>query len=112
MMKFLSGLWAKWSELSAPVLDEVMAQHAPLPMPPLPAGEAQEPVNDTDVARTAAHMEVVHQAMDTLCLHANGYVVRDYGDGPVVEYDGRQIPVTDDQFALLEKMDVTCLARP
>ena len=101
-MNFFSALWLRWQGLK-PLIAEDLPM-APTPMKP--AGEAREPVNDVDGEQQRVGMHVQRAAMDRLCLQANAYVYRDYGRGAVVERSTHVRPLSTDESALLEKIDV------
>ena len=63
--------------------------------PTTPAGEAREPISDQDGERQRALVARRREVMDLACLHANAYVLRDYGAGAVVEVDRPLQPINE-----------------
>ena len=93
-MTVLRIIWAWMNSLGAPAAP-AGSQVTPL----VPAGEAREPVNDQDCARYRAEIERRRELMDLLCVQANAYVYRDYGQGPVAVYEGVAADPTTAQHA-------------
>ena len=89
-MTMLRIIWAWMNSLGAPAAP-TGSQVTPL----VPAGEAREPVNDQDCARYRTEIEHRRELMDLLCVQANAYVYRDYGQGAQVLTDAPTNPVDE-----------------
>ena len=89
-MTVLRIIWAWMNSLGAPAAP-AGSQVTPL----APAGEAREPVNDQDCARYRAEIERRRELMDLLCVQANAYVYRDYGQGAQVLADTPTNPIDE-----------------
>ena len=86
-------IWAWMNSLGAPAAPTGSAGSQVTPL--VPAGEAREPVNDQDCARYRAEIEHRRELMDLLCMQANAYVYRDYGQGAQVLTDAPTNPVDE-----------------
>ena len=89
-MNMLRVIWAWMNSLGAPAVP-ASAAFTPL----APVVEAREPVNDQDCVRYRTEIERRRELMDLLCVQANAYVYRDYGQGVQVLADTPTNPIDE-----------------
>lgn len=98
-MNVLRAIWAWMNSLGAPAMP-AGAAFTPL----VPAGEAREPANDQDGVRYRAEIKHRRELMDLLCVQANAYVYRDYGQGVQVLADTPATPIDEGTRLEIEKI--------